>query len=91
MNKSELIDEVANTAGITKKAAGEAVDAVLKAVETTLTKGEKLTLVGFGTFETISRAERTGRNPKTGEEIKIPAKKSAKFKPGSSLTKQINS
>ena len=90
MNKSDLINEVANTTGLTKAKSSEAIDAVINAIEGSLAKGEKVTLIGFGSFETTKRTERTGRNPKTGEEIKIPAKTVAKFKPGANLTKQVN-
>jgi DNA-binding protein HU-beta len=90
MNKAELITEVANLTGMTKSASGDALDAVIKAVETALAKGDKVTLVGFGTWDVLSKNERTGRNPKTGEEIKIPAKKVAKFKPGANLNKLVN-
>jgi DNA-binding protein HU-beta len=90
MNKAELITEVATLTGMTKSASGDALDAVIKAVETALAKGDKVTLVGFGTWDVLSKNERTGRNPKTGEEIKIPAKKVAKFKPGANLNKLVN-
>ena len=90
MNKADLINEVANSTGLTKATAGDAIDAVFKAIESSLTKEEKVTLVGFGSWEVLSKKERTGRNPKTGEEIKIPAKKAVRFKAGSNLTKGVN-
>jgi DNA-binding protein HU-beta len=90
MNKAELINEVSTITGWTKAASGDAIDAVMKAVENALTKGDKVTLVGFGTWEVLEKNARTGRNPKTGEEIKIAAKKVAKFKPGSNLNKLVN-
>ena len=90
MNKSDLINEVASTTGLSKAKSSEAIDAVVLAIENSLAKGEKVSLVGFGSFETSTRNERTGRNPKTGEEIKIPSKTVAKFKPGNNLNKQIN-
>ena len=90
MNKADLINEVANSTGLSKTKSSEAIDAVVSAIENSLAKGEKVSLVGFGSFETSKRNERTGRNPKTGEEIKIPSKTVAKFKPGANLTKQIN-
>ena len=90
MNKSDLINEVASTTGLSKAKSSEAIDAVVLAIENSLAKGEKVSLVGFGSFETSTRNERTGRNPKTGEEIKIASKTVAKFKPGTNLNKQIN-
>ena len=90
MNKSDLINEVASTTGLSKAKSSEAIDAVVLAIENSLAKGEKVSLVGFGSFETSTRNERIGRNPKTGEKIKIPSKTVAKFKPGTNLNKQIN-
>lgn len=90
MNKGDLIDSIAKSAKVTKTQAGDALDAFLGAVTTTLSKGGKVTLVGFGTFSTSKRAARTGRNPRTGKEIKIKAKKVAKFKPGALLAKKVN-
>jgi DNA-binding protein HU-beta len=90
MNKGDLIDSIAKSAKVTKTQAGDALDAFLGAVTTTLSKGGKVTLVGFGTFSTSKRAARTGRNPRTGKEIKIKAKKVAKFKPGTLLAKKVN-
>ena len=85
MNKTELIDAVAEKAGITKVDAKKAVEAVMCATEETLKKGDKLTLVGFGTFSVADRAARTGRNPQTGKPVKIAAKKVVKFKAGADL------
>ncbi len=85
MNKSELIGAVAEKTGATKKVAGDAVEAVFSAIEETLAKGEKVTLVGFGTFEVRDRAAREGVNPSTKEKITIPATKVPAFKPGKSL------
>lgn len=85
MNKSELIDAIAASAEISKAAASKALDGVIAAVTTSLQKGEDVTLVGFGTFYVGDRAERSGRNPKTGETIKIPAAKSPKFRAGKAL------
>ncbi|MDL2227490.1 HU family DNA-binding protein [Odoribacter sp. OttesenSCG-928-L07] len=85
MNKSELIDFMAAEAGITKKDAGKALNALMKGVGKELTKGEKVTLVGFGTWCVVDKAARTGRNPKTQQKITIPAKKVVKFKPGADL------
>lgn len=91
MNKSDLINEVANSTGLSKTKSSEAIDAVVSAIEKSLAKGEKVSLVGFGSFETSKRNGRTGRNPKTGEEVQIPSKTVARFKPGTNLNKQINS
>ena len=90
MNKGDLIDSVATQSGLTKTDAAKAVDAVLDAITGSLMQGSKVTLPGFGTFSTSKRAARTGRNPSTGETIKIKAKTVAKFKPGSKLTDAVN-
>lgn len=84
MTKQELIDAVAKT-GITKKEAGAAVSAVFDAVKGALASGEKVSLVGFGSFSVKKRAAREGRNPRTGKTLKIPAKKVAVFKAGKAL------
>lgn len=89
MNKSELIAKIAEDAGITKTQANGAVDAFVDAVTKTLKKGDKVTLVGFGTFSVSKRAARNGRNPQTGAVIKIKAKKVAKFKAGKELSSKI--
>ena len=86
MNKAELIDAIAQKANLTKVAAKSALDAFTEVVGKTLKKGDKVALVGFGTFSVSQRSARTGRNPRTGEPIKIKAKKVAKFKPGSELS-----
>lgn len=90
MNKSELIDAMASKADISKSSAGEALDAMLEAITTTLKKGDSLALVGFGTFSVGERAARTGRNPRTGEAIEIKASKNAKFKAGKALKDALN-
>ena len=90
MNKTELIDQIAASAEISKAAAGRMLDGFLESVTTELKKGGKVTLVGFGTFATGKRAARTGRNPRTGATIKIPAAKTAKFTAGAALKKSIN-
>lgn len=87
--KTDLINNVASETGLTKLDSGHAVDAVLKFVQDTLAKGEKLTLVGFGSFEVRERAARKGRNPQTGAEIQIPATKAPAFKPGKSLKEAV--
>jgi DNA-binding protein HU-beta len=85
MNKSELIDAIAQHAGLTKADAGRALDGFTKAVEEALKAGDSVTLVGFGTFSVKERPERKGRNPQTGEEITIKAAKIPSFKVGKSL------
>ncbi len=89
MNKAELIAVLADNAGITKTQANATVDAFVDAVTKTLKKGDKVTLVGFGTFSVSKRAARTGRNPQTGEAIKIKAKKVARFKAGKELSGKL--
>lgn len=89
MNKSELIAHIADEAGITKTQANTALDSFVDAVTKTLKKGDKVTLVGFGTFSVSKRAARNGRNPQTGDVIKIKARKVAKFKAGKELSGKI--
>lgn len=89
MNKAELIAKIAEDAGITKTQGNAAIDAFVDAVTKTLKKGDKVTLVGFGTFSVSKRAARNGRNPQTGAVIKIKAKKVAKFKAGKELSSKI--
>ena len=90
MNKSDLISKMAGDAGITKSQATEALNSFLDATSGALKKGDKLILVGFGTFSVSKRAARTGRNPRTGAEIKIAAKNVVKFKAGSDLSSKVN-
>lgn len=85
MNKSELVKSVANRAELSQKDAKKAIEAVFGAIEETLAKGEKVQIIGFGTFEVRSRAARKGRNPQTGKEIAIPATKVPAFKSGKEL------
>jgi DNA-binding protein HU-beta len=85
MTKAELIEKVAADAGITKKQAGEAVASVFGNITAALKAGDKITLIGFGTFKAVKKAARTGRNPQTGGEIKIAAKTVGKFSAGSVL------
>ena len=87
MNKAEFVKAVAEKAGIIKKDAAMVIDAVLEVIEETLKKGEEIKIVGFGTFKVVTRKERKGRNPRTGEEIVIPAAKVVKFYPGAKLKK----
>jgi len=90
MNKTELVAKVAEKAGLSKKAAAEAVDAFTAAVTEAVASGDKVSLIGFGTFDVSERAARTGRNPQTGAEIKIAASKSMKFKAGKAVKDAIN-
>ena len=90
MNKVELIAAVADNAGLSKKDADKAVAAVVASIEEALVKGDKVQLIGFGTFEVRERAARIGRNPQTKEEIKIEASKQPVFKAGAALKKAIN-
>ena len=85
MNKADIINEMAEAAGISKAVAGKALDGMLGAIEQSLKGGDKVTLVGFGTFMVAKRAARTGRNPQTKQEIKIPEANVPKFKPGNKL------
>lgn len=90
MNKSELIEAVAKSADISKADAGRAVDAFVDATTKALKKGDQVSLVGFGTFSVRSRAAREGRNPRTGETIRIPASKAPAFKAGKALKDAVN-
>lgn len=89
MNKGELVKEIAKKAEITNKQAEAALNTFVSTVSTTLKKGDKVTLVGFGTFSVTKRAARKGRNPQTGKPLSIPAKKVAKFKAGTELAKKV--
>ncbi|MFP7159420.1 HU family DNA-binding protein [Priestia aryabhattai] len=89
MKKAELIDAVATKAELTKQDSKKAVDALFETISNTLGKEEKIQLIGFGTFEVRERAERTGRNPQTGEEMTIPASKVPAFKPGKELKEAV--
>lgn len=90
VNKNELIAHVASEADLTKAEAQRAVDAFIDGVTTTLQKGDEIRLVGFGTFSITNRAATEGRNPRTGEKIKIPASKQPKFKAGKALKEAVN-
>ena len=90
MNKGDLINKVAESAGLTKAQATSAVNAVLDSVAESLVSGDKVTLIGFGTFSVSKREARTGRNPQTGKSIKIDAKTSVKFKAGKELVGAVN-
>ncbi len=89
MNKTELVDAVAKSADLSKAAAGRAVDGMVDAISKALKKGDKVTLIGFGTFEVRKRAARTGRNPRTGAELKIKATKVPAFKAGKKLKDSV--
>ena len=90
MNKTELVANVAEKAGLTKKDAEKAVKALFSSIEEALVKKDKVQMIGFGTFEVKARAARTGRNPQTGDEIKIPASKNPVFKAGKALKEAVN-
>jgi DNA-binding protein HU-beta len=89
MNKAQLINEVAKRSGITKKDAKAAVDAVFSAIKDALAKGQRVRLIGFGTFEIRKRNQRRGKNPKTGQTITIPARKVPAFKASSELKRVV--
>ncbi|MEZ5099742.1 MAG: HU family DNA-binding protein [Thermoleophilia bacterium] len=89
MTKAEFIDEVASKTGLTKAAAGDAVNAVLAAIEDALASGEDVAFTGFGKFSVQARAARTGVNPRTGEKVKIPAAKVPKFTAGAQLKEKV--
>ena len=90
MNKGELVDAIASDAKLTKADATKALDSFITATSKALKKGDRITLVGFGTFSVAKRNARTGRNPQTGKPIQIKAKKVAKFKAGAELKKAVN-
>lgn len=91
MNKAELIDSIAEGADLSKSDAKKALDAFVSTLSDKLKTGDKISLVGFGSFSVSERSARTGRNPQTGAEIQIPAKKVVKFKAGSELSDSVNS
>ena len=90
MNKAELIGAIADGSGLSKADAGKALDAFVSSVSSALADGDRISLVGFGSWSVDKRNARTGRNPRTGEEIQIAAKNVVKFKPGASLTNAVN-
>ena len=90
MNKSEMIDQIAKSADVSKAAAGRALDATVAAIKTSMKKGGMVTLVGFGTFYVGKRAARVGRNPRTGASIKIKAARVPKFRAGKALKDALN-
>jgi len=89
MNKAELVEEVANQTGLTKKTSREAVEVIISAITGSLAREERVTLVGFGTFQVVKRKARRGVNPQTRGTIQIPAKKIPKFRPGKSLREKV--
>ncbi len=89
MNKAELVEEVSEEVGLSKRETQKVIDAIVGTITDTLTAGEKVTLVGFGTFGVRQRMARTGRNPQTGATIQIPAKRVAKFLPGKTLKEKV--
>ena len=90
MKKVELVEAIAKKVGLTKAEAGRALDATFEVIAEALEKGDKVPLVGFGTFGTSKRGARTARNPRTGETIKIPARKAVVFKAGTALKNRVN-
>lgn len=90
MNKKDLVVSIAKTAGITKAEAKKALNSTVEAITEAIKRGDSVTLSGFGTFSVAQRVARTGRNPQTGKEIKVKAKKVAKFKAGSLLVKALS-
>ncbi len=90
MNKTELVASVAEKTGLTKKDAEKAVNALFDSVQEALTAGDKVQMIGFGTFEVKERAARKGRNPRTGQDIEIPASKNPVFKAGKALKDAVN-
>jgi len=89
MNKAELVEEVADQTGLTKRVSREAIDVITSAIADSLAREERVTLVGFGTFQVMERKARRGRNPQTGKELQIPAKKVPKFKAGRGLREAV--
>jgi DNA-binding protein HU-beta len=90
MNKTELVDAIVKETGLTKVKSGEVLTTIVNKITEALKNGEKVSLVGFGTWSTTKREERKGRNPKTGEEITIKSRTVTKFKAGNELTKNVN-
>ena len=90
MNKSELVNAIADGSGLTKASSEKALNSLMSAITGAVKKGDRVSLVGFGSFSVSKRSARTGRNPQTGKEIKIPAKKVVKFKAGADLDKAVN-
>ena len=89
MNKADLVARIAQDAALTKQQSEKVLDALIGSVQDALSKGEKITLVGFGTFSAMSRPARTGRNPQTGQALYLPARKAPKFTPGKKLRQTV--
>lgn len=89
MNKNDLVESIANSAQISKVAAERGLNGLLSAMSAAMKHGERVTLVGFGSFSVVERAPRTGRNPKTGETVQIPSRRVVTFKPGKELSDQV--
>lgn len=89
MNKGELIDSIASSTGESKRTVGDVLDATLKAIEGAVQRGERVSLPGFGTFERRNRSARTARNPRTGEEIQVAARRVPAFKPGATFKENV--
>ena len=90
MKKEELVALVSENADITKKSAGDAINAAIEGITSALEKGDSISLIGFGSFKVVERAAREGRNPSTGEKIQIAASKGVKFTPGAGLKDRVN-
>ena len=90
MNKEELVQEIAKKSNVTQKEASEVLGALIETIQKTVSKGKKVTLVGFGTFESRKRAARVGRNPQTGKELKIPARTVPAFSGGKKFKEAVN-
>ena len=90
MNKSDLIEKVSKQTGLAKSKTNDVINSVMESIQQSLSKGKKVTLVGFGTFDVAKRKARKGRNPKTGQVINIAAKKVARFRAGSTLAETVN-
>ena len=90
MNKADLVNSLSEKTGLTKTKSNQAIYELFETISEALKSGDKVTLVGFGTFKTSQKETRMGRNPKTGESLEIPAKRVAKFKPGPDLSKSVN-
>ena len=90
MNKGELIDTIASSTGESKRVVGDVLDATINTIEGAVKKGERVSLPGFGTFERRQRSARTARNPRTGEEIQVPATKVPAFKPGATFKSNVS-
>ena len=88
MNRVELVAKIAENSGLTKADAEKALDSTLKAIEGALKAGDDIRLIGFGNFEVKTRGERTGRNPKTGEKVQIPARQKVRFKPSENILRK---